>query len=193
MQHAGPATRSGARRVARSRSLRRRPRPRRARPPASSTNGVKMPIAFEPPPTQATTRVRQAAGGSRICPRASSPMTRWRSRTKLRVRRRADARADDVVGVATFVIQSRIASLVASLSVRAAGINRRDLGAEQTHPLDVRAPGGACPRRPCRRRTRARSARRPWRSRRRAGRRRSRRRSAACRSAARAAPGRARC
>ncbi len=41
----------------------------------------KMPMALEPPPTQATT-----ASGSRpvmasTCSRASRPMTRWKSRT----------------------------------------------------------------------------------------------------------------
>ncbi len=53
-----------------------------SRTPSSPTNGAKMPIAFDPPPTQATT----ASGVSdpvcsRSCARVSSPITRWRSRT----------------------------------------------------------------------------------------------------------------
>ena len=75
----------------------------------------------------------------------------------------------------TFVTQSRIASLIASLSVARARRDRADLRAERAHPQHVRAPGARCPRRPCRRRTAARAARTPSRSRRRAGRRRSRR------------------
>ena len=60
---------------------RRRPRRRRARRSASSTKGANMPIALEPPPTQATTRSGSRPSRSRICARASSPITRWRSRT----------------------------------------------------------------------------------------------------------------
>ena len=112
---------------------------------------------------------------------------------ELRVRRRADARADQVVGrldvrdpVADRLARRLLQRLRAELDRRAP---RRRAGASARRS----APGGACPRRPCRRRSRARSGRRRWRSRRRAGRRRSRRRSAACRAAARAPPGRARC
>ena len=41
----------------------------------------KMPIAFEPPPTQAVTASGSRPACARICARASSPMTRWKSRT----------------------------------------------------------------------------------------------------------------
>ena len=41
--------------------------------------------------------------------------------------------------VSTFAIQSRIASLVASLQRPRAELDRAHLGAEQVHPLDVRA------------------------------------------------------
>ena len=40
-----------------------------------------MPIAFEPPPTQAITREGRRPIASSACARASSPITRWRSRT----------------------------------------------------------------------------------------------------------------
>ena len=40
-----------------------------------------MPIAFEPPPTQAITRPGSRPSRSRICARASSPITRCNSRT----------------------------------------------------------------------------------------------------------------
>ena len=54
--------------------------------------------------------------------------------------------------------QSRIAALTASLSVRAPASTGITSAPEQPHPLDVRAPGGGCPRCPCRRRTRGRSS-----------------------------------
>ncbi len=48
----------------------------------SSTKPEKMPMALEPPPTQATTTSGSAAeSGSSTGPRASSPITRWSSRT----------------------------------------------------------------------------------------------------------------
>ena len=40
-----------------------------------------MPIAFEPPPTQAITREGSRPIASSACARASSPITRCRSRT----------------------------------------------------------------------------------------------------------------
>jgi hypothetical protein len=46
-----------------------------------ATKGAKMPIAFEPPPTHAMTRSGRRPSCSRTCARASSPMTRCRSRT----------------------------------------------------------------------------------------------------------------
>jgi hypothetical protein len=61
-------------------------RHRRARrPPApprcSSAKPEKMPMAFEPPPTQAVTTSGSRPSSSRHCSRASSPMTRCSSRT----------------------------------------------------------------------------------------------------------------
>ena len=40
-----------------------------------------MPIAFDPPPTQAATASGSRPVSSSTCARASSPMTRWKSRT----------------------------------------------------------------------------------------------------------------
>ena len=48
---------------------------------ASSMKAVKMPIALEPPPTQAITRAGSAPSAASACSRASSPITRCRSRT----------------------------------------------------------------------------------------------------------------
>ena len=48
---------------------------------ASGTKAAKMPIAFEPPPTQATTASGRRPMRARICARASSPITRCSSRT----------------------------------------------------------------------------------------------------------------
>ena len=41
----------------------------------------KTPIAFEPPPTQATTASGSRPAMSWTCWRASTPMIRWKSRT----------------------------------------------------------------------------------------------------------------
>ena len=48
---------------------------------SSPTNGTKMPIAFEPPPTHAMTREGSRPSRSSACARDSSPITRCRSRT----------------------------------------------------------------------------------------------------------------
>ena len=59
-------------------------------PPASSPskrtlgsemNAVKIPIALEPPPTQAATTSGKRPYRLSICSRDSSPMMRWKSRT----------------------------------------------------------------------------------------------------------------
>jgi hypothetical protein len=44
-------------------------------------NAWKMPIALDPPPTQAATASGSAPVASRICCRASTPMPRAKSRT----------------------------------------------------------------------------------------------------------------
>ena len=61
-------------------AARRRPRTRPA-DAGVGTNAVKMPIALEPPPTQATTASGSRPVRSSTCARASSPITRWKSRT----------------------------------------------------------------------------------------------------------------
>ena len=83
-----PRTR-GARRARRGSPMRRADRtPSRThplpRPPAAaevSRKPANVPIAFEPPPTHATTRSGSVPRIARHCSRASSPTTRWNSRT----------------------------------------------------------------------------------------------------------------
>ena len=53
----------------------------RNRTSRSSRNALKIPIAFEPPPTQATTTLGSAPTRSSHCARASRPMIDWNSRT----------------------------------------------------------------------------------------------------------------
>ena len=73
----------------------------------------------------------------------------------------------------TLVTQSRIASLMASFSVRDAGVDAAHLRPQQRACGGRWAPGAPCPRCPCTRRTRGRAARTRWRWPRRAGRPRS--------------------
>ena len=47
----------------------------------SLTNGWNIPIAFEPPPTHATTQSGRRPIWSSDCWRASLPITAWKSRT----------------------------------------------------------------------------------------------------------------
>src|SRR5439155_771147 len=49
--------------------------------PGSSRNALKMPIAFDPPPTQAITTSGSPPRIASACSRASRPMTAWKSRT----------------------------------------------------------------------------------------------------------------
>ena len=57
-------------------------------------------MAFEPPPTQATTASGSRPAASRHCARASAPITAWKSRTIAGYGCGPGDRADDVVGVA---------------------------------------------------------------------------------------------
>ena len=99
---------------------------------------------------------------SRICARASSPMIRCRSRTSAGKRRRADARADHVVGVGD--VGDPVADRRADRLLERARARRRPARrARPAAPCAGRwAPGGACPRCPCRRSTRGPAARRRW-------------------------------
>ena len=178
-----PRAPTSARRAARRRgrcrgSPRRPPRRRRARTSASSRKPANMPIAFEPPPTQAITASGRRPSASSTCARASRPITACSSRTISGYGRRADARADQVVR--RLDVRDPVADRLARrLLQRPRAELDRHAPRRRAGPSARRsASAGACPRSPCRRRTRARSARRrsPWR--RRAGRRRSRRRSA---------------
>ena len=137
--------------------------------------------------------VRQAALGLEDLRARLAPDHRLELADDLRVRRRPDARADQVVR--RLDVRDPVADRLARrLLQRPRAELDRAAPRRRGGPCARRsASGGACPRCPCRRRTRARSARRRSRSRRRAGRRRSRPRSGACRAGARAPPGRARC
>ena len=144
--------RRGAHRERRRRSLprvgRRRPLSRRlrtlcaARTDGSSRNAVKMPMAFEPPPTQAAT-----ASGSR--PVRSSTLAGLVADDSLEVadhdreRVRAADRSQQVVG-ALDVGDPVAHGLVDGVLERAAsGADRHDLGAQQAHPGHVeRLPPG---------------------------------------------------
>src|SRR3954471_280768 len=68
------------------------------RTPSSCTNGTNVPIALEPPPTQARTRSGSLPASSSTWARASSPITRCRSRTSAGEGAGPAAGADDVVG-----------------------------------------------------------------------------------------------
>ena len=96
-----------------------------------------MPIALEPPPTQAITRDGQRAlGGERLLARlvADHPL---QVADQGRIGRRADRGADHVVG--RLDVGDPVADRGADrlLEGAGAGLDRRHLGAEQLHPLDV--------------------------------------------------------
>ncbi len=103
------------------------PRPIAAPPAAStptsraavSTKPAKVPAAFEPPPTQATTKSGSAppSSGPALLARlvADDPLELAHHP---RVRVRSHDRAEAVVGVSTVATQSRRASLTASFKVR---------------------------------------------------------------------------
>ena len=170
VQHAG-AARTEARRARRPRRRRaerpgRRGTPRRARSRSSRRR-----------------RTRRATSGSRpsassICSRASRPITACSSRTISGYGCGPDARADQVVR--RLDVRDPVADRLARrlLERLRPELDRPHLRAEQAPSARRSAAAGACPRSPCRRRTRGRSARRPSPWRRRAGPRRSRRRSA---------------
>ena len=77
-----------------------------------------MPIALEPPPTQAQTASGSRPSSASTCSRASSPMPRVKSRTIAGNGCGAGGGPQQVVGVVDVATQSRSASLMASLSVR---------------------------------------------------------------------------
>ena len=105
--------------------------------PASPTNGANVPIAFEPPPTQARTRVGQPARRSRICARASSPITRWRSRTITGNGAGPTAEPMHVVRVGD--VRDPVADRRGDglLERPRPGVDRRDRRAQHPHALDV--------------------------------------------------------
>ena len=87
-------------------------------------------------------RVRQPAGQVQHWARASTPMTRVEVAHHRRERVRAGRRADQVVGVSTLATQSRIASFIASLSVREPVVT----GTTVAPSIRIRATLSACRR-----------------------------------------------
>ena len=83
------------------------------------------------------TRAGTTPSASIAWERASSPITRCRSRTSAGNGRRADGRPDDVVGVGDR--RHPVADRGADRLLQGAGarVDRLDLRAEQVHPLDV--------------------------------------------------------
>ena len=98
---------------------------------------MNSPIALEPPPTQAAMASGSTPYCSRHWARASSPMPRVKSRTMLGNGCGPAAVPNRYAVWSTVATQSRSASLMASLRVRAAGVDRDHLGAEQLHPRHV--------------------------------------------------------
>ena len=97
-----------------------------------------MPIAFEPPPTQAITASGSRPSAARICARASLADHPLQLADELGIGRRPDAGADQVVGGLDVgdPVADRLARRL--LERPRAELDRRDLRAEQAHPLDVR-------------------------------------------------------
>ncbi len=107
-------------------------------------------MAFEPPPTQAMIALGRRPSFSRIWPRISLLITRWRSRTMAGYGMRAEHAAEQVVGCAD--VSDPVAHrLVDGVFERLrAGTDAADLRAEQPHTVDIQAPDVACLPRPCR-------------------------------------------
>ena len=141
----------------------------------SGTKAWNRPMAFEPPPTQATQRVGQPPLGLLDLRARLAADHRLQLAHERRVRVRAGDRADDVVGGADVgdPVAQRLVHGV--LERRGPVLDRRGPWRRAASCARRSAPGARRPRRPCRPRTAGRRARRPWRWRRRAGRRRSRR------------------
>ena len=125
---------------------RRGPLPRLAAPaastPTSSTSAssrkpANIPIAFEPPPTQAITASGSRPSTARICSRDSRPTTDCSSRTSSGYGAGPTQRADHVVG--RLDVRDPVADRLARrlLQRPRAELDRDDVGAEQVHPLDV--------------------------------------------------------
>ena len=106
--------------------------------PGVADEAAKVPIAFEPPPTQARTRSgsRPAASqhlGARLLAEPALKVAHQR-----RVGGRPHRGADHVVGRRHIGTQSRIAADTASFSVRAPASTPTTSAPSRCHPLDVR-------------------------------------------------------
>ena len=110
-----------------------------SRTAGSPMNRASSPIAFEPPPTQASARSGRRPSTAASWAAASSPIRRWRSRTIVGIRVRPHRRAEDVVG--RLDVRDPVAHRLVDrvLERRRARRDRADLGAERAHPQDVRA------------------------------------------------------
>ena len=116
---------------------RRRPRSRRAAPTASSMKRWKMPIALEPPPTQAQHDVGQPADEVEHLLARLDADDAVEVADHLGERVRAGHGAEDVVrrrDVGDPVAQRLVDGVLERL---AAVVDGHDLGAEQPHPGDV--------------------------------------------------------
>ena len=157
----GPGGGSCASRAGRRGSRRRsapRARPRRVpRPPASTptsstcrcgTNAEKMPAAFEPPPTHATTRFGSEPALRADLQQRLAPDHGLELAHHHRVRVRAEHRAEDVVrgrDVGDPVAQRLVDRVLERARAR---VHADDLGAEQLHPIDVERLAAHRPRSP---------------------------------------------
>ena len=104
---------------------------------SSPRNAWNSPIALEPPPTQAATASGSTPYFSRHCARASSPMPAGEVADHARERVRAGGGAEQVRRVVDGgdPVAERLVDGV--LEGAAAGVDRDDLRAEQTHPDHV--------------------------------------------------------
>ena len=108
-----------------------------SRTSASSTKAANMPIAFEPPPTHATTASGSAPSALEQLLARLAADHRLELAHELGVRRRADARADHVVR--RLDVRDPVADRLARrlLQRPRAELDRLDRRAEEAHPLDV--------------------------------------------------------
>ena len=167
--------RSSRRNARRPRALARRPRRRRSLTERSSRKGWNRPMAFEPPPTAATTTSGSRPSAASICSLRLVADHRLEVAHHLRIGVRPGGGADQVVGVLDIghPVAQRLVHGVLQRAV--AGRHRPHLGAEQLHAEDVGRLPLDVGRAHIDDAGQAEARRRRWPWRRRAGRRRSRR------------------
>ena len=106
---------------------------------ASSMKPANIPMAFDPPPTHATTTSGRRPSASSNCVARFAPDDGLQLADDLWVRRGPDARADQVVR--RLDVRDPVANRLARRLLERARseIDRTHLRAEEIHPLDVRA------------------------------------------------------